>query len=125
MSCPVKHNKPEPPAAAERGTTHPEGGPAGVYYHEYLGLDKVLTSQNLESAKTGPPAHDEHLFIVIHQVSERMRAVMNYDDMYTSVLKTFIQDVRIGMQILQKNSSSDYFRFFDHKLFLPELIECM
>jgi hypothetical protein len=40
----------------------------GLYYHDYLGLDKVLSAQNMESTRLGTPAHDEHLFIVIHQV---------------------------------------------------------
>lgn len=43
-----------------------------LYYHSYLQLDKVLDSCHLESEKAHPgkPAHDEHLFIVIHQVYE-------------------------------------------------------
>lgn len=40
----------------------------GVYYHEYLQLDKILGAQSLESEKHEDKAHDEHLFIVIHQV---------------------------------------------------------
>jgi len=41
-----------------------------MYYSEYLQLDKVLTAQKLESEKLGRPAHDEMLFIVIHQTYE-------------------------------------------------------
>jgi tryptophan 2,3-dioxygenase len=39
-------------------------------YWDYLGLDRLLTAQRLESAKHGEPAHDEHLFITVHQVYE-------------------------------------------------------
>lgn len=39
----------------------------GVYYSDYLQLDKILGAQQLESDKTGRHAHDEMLFIVIHQ----------------------------------------------------------
>jgi tryptophan 2,3-dioxygenase len=43
----------------------------GVYYHDYLHLDRLLDSQDLASAGGGgPPAHDEMLFIVIHQTYE-------------------------------------------------------
>jgi len=39
-------------------------------YHDYLQLDKILNSQFPESNKLGQPAHDEMLFIVIHQAYE-------------------------------------------------------
>ncbi|MEN9497485.1 MAG: hypothetical protein RL750_384 [Bacteroidota bacterium] len=39
-------------------------------YHDYLQLDTILNAQDLESVKVGKPAHDESLFIVIHQAYE-------------------------------------------------------
>lgn len=41
-----------------------------VHYADYLQLDKILNAQALESEKLGMPAHDEMLFIVIHQAYE-------------------------------------------------------
>lgn len=41
-----------------------------VYYGDYLQLDKLLSSQALESAKYGEPAHEEMLFVLVHQVYE-------------------------------------------------------
>lgn len=41
-----------------------------VYYPDYLQLDKILGAQALESDKHGAHAHDEMLFIVIHQAYE-------------------------------------------------------
>lgn len=41
-----------------------------VDYGEYLQLDKLLTSQAPKSAEAGAPAHDEMLFIVVHQAYE-------------------------------------------------------
>jgi tryptophan 2,3-dioxygenase len=41
-----------------------------VYYPDYLQLDKILGAQAPESDKHGTPAHDEMLFIVIHQAYE-------------------------------------------------------
>ena len=40
------------------------------YYGDYLQLDKILTSQDTQSAKYGAEAHDETLFIIVHQVYE-------------------------------------------------------
>lgn len=41
-----------------------------VYYGEYLQLDKILNAQLPESDKEGVEAHDEMLFIIIHQAYE-------------------------------------------------------
>lgn len=41
-----------------------------VHYHDYLQLDIILNSQFPESDKLGTPAHDELLFIIIHQAYE-------------------------------------------------------
>ncbi len=46
----------------------PERAP--VYYHDYLQLDRLLSSQVPESVKQGAPAHDEMLFIIVHQAYE-------------------------------------------------------
>ena len=42
-----------------------------IHYSDYLQLDKILTAQQPESFKPGnTPAHDEMLFIIIHQTYE-------------------------------------------------------
>jgi tryptophan 2,3-dioxygenase len=41
-----------------------------VEYAQYLGLAQLLSSQHPKSVEYGRPAHDEMLFIVIHQVYE-------------------------------------------------------
>lgn len=45
-------------------------GSGDVYYPEYLQLDKILGAQRLVSAERGTPAHDELLFIIVHQTYE-------------------------------------------------------
>jgi len=44
--------------------------PEEIHYHDYLQLDKILNAQSPESNKKNLPAHDEMLFIVIHQTYE-------------------------------------------------------
>jgi tryptophan 2,3-dioxygenase len=41
-----------------------------VHYHDYLQLDKILNAQEPESARHNVSAHDEMLFIIIHQAYE-------------------------------------------------------
>jgi tryptophan 2,3-dioxygenase len=43
---------------------------SGLTYSSYLKLDTLLGCQQLESARSGKPAHDEMLFIVTHQTYE-------------------------------------------------------
>jgi len=43
---------------------------AALYYGDYLGLNKILSAQELESGKNGDAAHDEMLFIIVHQTYE-------------------------------------------------------
>ena len=42
----------------------------GVYYGDYLQLAKLLDAQELKSAEAGRTAHDEMLFIIVHQAYE-------------------------------------------------------
>ena len=41
-----------------------------LYYADYLKLNELVSLQNPESLKAGSEAHDETLFIVVHQVYE-------------------------------------------------------
>ena len=41
-----------------------------LYYADYIHLDQLLGSQQLQSALHGRPAHDEMLFIIVHQAYE-------------------------------------------------------
>jgi tryptophan 2,3-dioxygenase len=42
----------------------------GIYYGDYLGLDELLSTQQLESTRHGETVHDEMLFIIVHQSYE-------------------------------------------------------
>ena len=43
---------------------------SSVHYASYLQLDKLLSAQQMRSALDGKHAHDEMLFIIVHQVYE-------------------------------------------------------
>jgi tryptophan 2,3-dioxygenase len=47
-----------------------ETGDLDLHYHDYLQLDKILNAQSPESYKQNLHAHDEMLFIIIHQTYE-------------------------------------------------------
>ncbi len=50
-----------------------------VNYHDYLQLEKILSAQQTESDKLQTPAHDEMLFIIIHQAYELWFKQIHYE----------------------------------------------
>lgn len=67
-----------------------------VNYHDYLQLDRILQSQRLESDQLGMHAHDEMLFIVIHQAYELWFRQLHFE--VDSILKI------MGQPSLRDNS---------------------
>jgi len=69
-----------------------------IYYGNYLKIDELLDLQQLESVKHGVDAHDETLFIIIHQVYELWFKQILHD--LGSVLENFssskVDDSRLG-----------------------------
>ena len=57
-------------------------------YSDYLKLNKILSAQKLMSAKSGTPAHDEMLFIIVHQVYELwFKQILHELDSVISIFK--------------------------------------
>jgi hypothetical protein len=76
IGCPAGYSASFNPVY-DASAVRPKRGDKPVYYHEYLGLDQVLSSQNPKSLQlAGQGAHDEMLFIIIHQV--RYHVVFNF-----------------------------------------------
>jgi len=71
------------------------------YYGDYLALDKILDAQFPESEARGVDAHDEHLFIIIHQAYELwFKQVMHDLDSILDVFNTKkIDDNSAALQI--------------------------
>ena len=61
-------------------------------YHDYLKIDSLLQSQVLLSEKNGKKAHDEMLFIVIHQIYDSI--------LYVSAIILFAVLIHIGQGLL-------------------------
>jgi tryptophan 2,3-dioxygenase len=74
---------------------------AGIYYSEYLHLDKILDAQDLESTKHGKTAHDEMLFIITHQAYELWFKQIIYE--LSSIIDVFddpvVPDKKMGQVI--------------------------
>jgi tryptophan 2,3-dioxygenase len=76
-----------------------------VNYSDYLQLDRLLSSQEIISDKFGPAAHDETLFIIIHQTYELWFKLILHE--LDDVLRMFNEDIvdekNIGIAVLRCN----------------------
>jgi len=77
-----------------------------IHYHEYLKLDSLLDCQRLVSEEYKQPAHDEMLFIIVHQTYELwFKQILNEVD---SVVQIFKQkrvadhDMEVAVSRLQR-----------------------
>lgn len=68
-----------------------EAGQKPVYYGEYLQLDTLLGTQQPVSKEYGKEAHDEMLFILVHQVYELWFKQILHE--FNSIIDKFSKDV--------------------------------
>ncbi len=80
--------------------------PPPIHYSQYLQLEQLLGCQQPESAKYGPAAHDELLFIITHQAYELWfkQTVHELESVRQEFLSPTIPDSRFGplIQRLQR-----------------------
>jgi tryptophan 2,3-dioxygenase len=68
-------------------------GQEPLYYHDYLQLDGLLASQGLESERRGRAAHDELLFVIVHQVYELwFKQILHELDAIQSIFAGVVDD---------------------------------
>ncbi len=77
-----------------------------VHYSDYLQLEKILNAQQPESVKHQAPAHDEMLFIVIHQAYELWFKQVLYE----------VNSVRQIMRLPELNDNSPQLQTVVHRL---------
>ncbi len=74
---------------------------SSIHYDQYLQLQKILDAQKLRSVEFNKPAHDEMLFIIVHQVYELWFKEILHD--LASVMELFsdgsVEESQIGIAI--------------------------
>ena len=74
-----------------------------LYYADYIQLDRLLGSQQMQSALHGRPAHDEMLFIIVHQAYELWFKQILWE--LDAVLATFrasrVPEEEVGQAVLR------------------------
>lgn len=76
-----------------------------VNYSDYLKLNELLSCQELISEKHGKPAHDETLFIIIHQTYELWfkQILHELDDVLRMFKEDIVDEKNIGIAVLRCN----------------------
>lgn len=69
-----------------------------VHYQDYLGLKPLLSAQNRKSVEHGRPAHEEMLFIIVHQTYELWfkQILFELDSVLSIFNKPQIADTEMG-----------------------------
>jgi tryptophan 2,3-dioxygenase len=72
-----------------------------AYYADYLHLDQILTAQTPRSTAFGQPAHDELLFITVHQVFEIWfkQILHELDSVREMFLGNYVDEKNIGIAV--------------------------
>jgi len=76
-----------------------------IYYAEYLDLDKLLSAQSLKSDEYNDHAHDEMLFIIIHQTYELWfkQILFELDDVIKVFSNDFIDERNLSRALARIN----------------------
>ena len=71
------------------------------YYHDYLNLEDLLTSQELISEKAVERAHDEMLFVIVHQIYELWfkQILFELDSIINAFDRDVIRESHIGIAV--------------------------
>jgi tryptophan 2,3-dioxygenase len=79
-----------------RPTSHPP-----LYYADYLGLDKLLSSQAPKSGADGHAAHDELLFIIVHQAYELwFKQILHELDSVLAIFgQEYVDEKQVGIAV--------------------------
>ena len=75
--------------------------PIPLYYADYIQLEKLLSSQSPKSTEQGRPAHDEMLFIIVHQVYELwFKQILHEFDSVREVFSLeYIDEKQVGIAV--------------------------
>lgn len=74
-----------------------------LYYADYLKLETLLSSQVPKSGESGTPAHDETLFIIVHQVYELWfkQILHELDSVIDAFGKEYVDEKDVGIAVLR------------------------
>ncbi len=95
-----------------------------VHYTDYLQLKKILDAQHMRSVELNEPAHDEMLFIIIHQVYELWFKEISHD--LASVMEMFagneVDEKNIGTAVHRLNRIAEIMKLLVQQINVLETL---
>ncbi|MBL7662644.1 tryptophan 2,3-dioxygenase [bacterium] len=93
-------------------------------YSSYLKIPELLSIQHPVSFKTNQPAHDEMLFVTVHQVFElwMKQIIFEFDSVVSMFQSNFIDERNIGIAYARLNRISEIQKLFIQQI---EVLETM
>jgi len=93
-----------------------------VHYQAYLKLDQLLDSQSLRSVEFGKPAHDEMLFITVHQTYELWfkQMLFELDSVMSDFSKVSMPDTQMGIAVARLERVVDIQKFINGQIDILE-----
>jgi tryptophan 2,3-dioxygenase len=81
-------------------------------YRDYLALDTILSAQHPRSNQQGKAAHDEMLFITVHQVYELWfkQALYELDSVITIVQQPYVPEHEVATALFRLERIGEIFR---------------
>lgn len=93
-----------------------------VHYQDYLQLNKILDAQALRSEEFKKPAHDELLFITVHQTYELWfkQMLFELDSVLKIFSKTAVPDTEMGIAVARLERIVDIQKFINTQIDILE-----
>jgi len=95
-----------------------------IHYHNYLELDKLLSAQNPRSKQIDKEAHDETLFIIMHQVYELWfkQIIHELDSVCDMFREDVINEENMNMVVLRLKRISEILELVIKQIFVMETL---
>jgi len=95
-----------------------------IHYHNYLDLDKLLSAQNPRSKQIAEEAHDETLFIIMHQVYELWfkQIIHELDSICDKFRDDDINEENMNMVLLRLKRISEILELVIKQIFVMETL---
>jgi tryptophan 2,3-dioxygenase len=89
-----------------------------VHYQDYLQLNKILDAQTLRSEEFKKPAHDELLFITVHQTYELWfkQMLFELDSVLDIFSKSTVPDTEMGIAVARLERIVDIQKFINTQI---------
>lgn len=94
-----------------------------IHYHNYLELDKLLKAQTTRSGTAGKEAHDETLFIIMHQVYELwFKQIIHELNSICTLFRQEVDEDNMNKVLIRLNRISEIWELMIKQIYVMETL---